>query len=285
MTQLLPFTFFEQRIYHRTIKILATAQDVQTVGQGHVGSSIQFKRSPDGESSIIHNDSDGIDIMPSLSSRNIFWLQWVAANSFAEFVGLGGVALLGFAIFQRFGEPHGAAQSIGLAVVMVALGALEGAVVGMAQARLPELRGWVSATMVGAAVAWAMGMVPSTYFSFNEVPSPSPVNEPSLSMILLLAALLGLIAGPLLAFFQWRKLRKVVPHGAALWLPANAAAWALGMPIIFLGAQANEITSNLGTIAILVSLSLLSAGAVVGAIHGRVLLWLIPRLTLGESSH
>jgi hypothetical protein len=97
-------------------------------------------------------------------------------------------------------------------------------------------------------------------------------SEPPLILVLLLAACLGAVAGPMLAAFQWLSLRRVVPGKAWLWLPANAAAWAFGMPVIFLGAQANEFASSATTLAALVALAILIAGAVVGAVHGRVLL-------------
>jgi hypothetical protein len=47
------------------------------------------------------------------------------------------------------------------------------------------------------------------------------------------------------------------------------------MPVIFLGAQSNEITSSAAAIAALTALSILVAGALVGAVHGRVLLALV----------
>jgi CBS-domain-containing membrane protein len=101
---------------------------------------------------------------------------------------------------------------------------------------------------------------------------------------LLLAAALGVVAGPLLAAFQWLSLRKVLPGKAAYWLPANAAAWAVGMPIIFLGMQASEFTSGPAPIAGAIALALLLAGGAVGAIHGLVLLWLLPRELNGENA-
>jgi hypothetical protein len=199
-------------------------------------------------------------------------------------IGLGGVALVGWLAYRRFGEPQGVVSAFAWAIGMVALGAFEGAVVGYAQARplrrvRPMLTGWVRATVIGAAAAWALGMLPSTLMSLRPPPAPTaPAAEPSLAIVLLLAAALGAVAGPLLAIFQWRRLRTVVPAGAASWLPANAAAWTLGMPLIFVGAQADELRlqSPLLTAAA-VALSLLAAGAVVGAVHGAVMVRLLWR--------
>jgi hypothetical protein len=212
--------------------------------------------------------------------RSRFWWRWIAANSLAELLGLGTVAAFGYAIFRRVGEPHGIWQAAVFALAFVALGALEGLVVGWAQAavlksRLPGLKGWVRASIIGAAAAWALGMVPSTIMSLTApaaAGSPPDISEP---LRLLLAAGLGMIAGPVLAFFQWKVLRQHVQR-AACWLPANAVSWAVGMPIIFLGAHMGAYATAPLAIALGAAAILAIAGAVVGAIHGRVLIWLLP---------
>ena len=221
------------------------------------------------------------------SCRRVWW-QWVLANSIAELLGLGTVAVLGFLVASNFGEPHGLFQSISFAALFIVLGAFEGLVVGLAQSSvlqrvLPDLRGWVQATVLGATVAWALGMVPSSIMSImqpTEAAHPAELND---ALGLLLAAGLGLSAGPLLAFFQWRLLRHYVARHSALWLPANAAAWALGMPVIFLSMDIGELTTNPLIIILGVGLSLLAAGAIVGAVHGRVLIWLLSADTPGRS--
>lgn len=221
--------------------------------------------------------------------RSAFWWRWVAANALGEFIGLGAVAALGFLFLRHTGEPANAVQALTLAGAFVLLGALEGAVVGLAQrqvlrTRLPAIRGWVHATVAGAMAAWAVGMLPSTLMSLAPHQDNAAPVEPPLVMLLLLAAGLGAVAGPLLAAFQWLSLRAVVARKAWLWLPANAAAWTVGMPVIFLGAQANEVTSSPPVIAVAAALALLLAGAVVGAVHGRVLLALIDGHASGESA-
>jgi len=214
--------------------------------------------------------------------RNRFWQHWVAANALGELLGLGTVAAVGFFVFQRAGEPTNTAQALAFAAVFILFGAFEGLVIGLAQRHvlrslLPTIRGWVLATIAGALVAWTIGMVPSTVSSLMQQGDTSTQLETPLALVLLLAAGLGAVAGPLLAAFQWLSLRKALPSKAWLWLPANALAWTLGMPVIFLAAQANELTSNATTIAALVALAILVAGAIVGAVHGRVLLGLVQR--------
>jgi hypothetical protein len=210
-----------------------------------------------------------------------FWQRWIIANAVGELIGLGTIAVFGFFIFREAGEPAGIAQALAFAAVFVLTGAFEGLVIGYAQGTvlrtlLPSLRGWVGATTVGAMVAWAIGMVPSTIGTLKQqgAGAEPSMSEPPLIVVLALAAGLGAVAGPLLAIFQWLALRKVL-RKAWLWLPANAAAWALGMPVIFLGAQANEFTSNLAAIAALVAIAIFVAGAVVGAVHGRILLTIV----------
>ena len=208
-----------------------------------------------------------------------FWIQWVIANAWAELVGLGVVAGAGFLAVSYLGEPSTLAAALVLAAVFVGLGAIEGLIVGFAQARvlrrsLPGLTGWVRATVVGAIFSWCVGMVPSTVMStLSSDPGAAPpqISQP---MRLLLAAGLGLVAGPLLAVFQWRRLRAVVSR-AAWWLPANAVAWALGMPIIFQAAHWAAGTVERWWAAVTIGVCLFLAGGVVGAVHGWVLVALI----------
>lgn len=149
---------------------------------------------------------------------------------------------------------------------------------GQAQAlvlrrRLPEVRSWVSATLLGAVAAWALGMLPSTLMSVlgrAEEQSPTPVSG---ALQLLLAVPLGLVAGAILGFPQWRVLRRHVRR-AGWWLVANALAWACGMPLVFVAAGVRPAAGTLTT-AVMVAASLAAAGAVVGAIHGAFLVRLL----------
>jgi hypothetical protein len=211
------------------------------------------------------------------------WLRWVLANAAAEAAGLGITALVGISVFSSFGEETGILVTLVLAALAVAAGTLvEGTVVGTAQwlvlrDPLPGMRWrtWVVATAAGAFVAWTLGMVPSTVFSLGAEPaggSASP--EPGDLTILGLAFLMGLVLGPVLGFAQWLALRRFV-GSAALWMPANALAWAFGMVVIFTGIDlATSGSFGPGTVIILAA-TLACAGAVVGAIHGLVLVWML----------
>jgi len=203
------------------------------------------------------------------------------ANALGELLGLGAVAAAGYLFAGHVGEPRGAIATLSFALVLTAAGAFEGYAVGYAQSRvlrlrIPTLAGWTKATIVGAVVAWAAGMVPGTVMNLTESPTSAQPPVIGEGVRLLLAAGLGLVAGPILAFFQWRVLRNHLP-GAIWWLPANALAWALSMPVIFLGVHIAAAAAEPASAIVAAAATIAAAGAVVGAIHGAFLLWLFPR--------
>lgn len=127
-------------------------------------------------------------------------------------------------------------------------------------------------------------MLPSTVMSLAATPATPDAAaravtegafEPSLLVTLLLAAGMGLVLGPFLGVPQGRVLREYGGHPAS-WAVANSLAWALGMPVVFLGTAFVDATSSAGRLAGVVGLATLAAGAVVGAVHGRFVLALIP---------
>src|SRR5690606_29377025 len=104
---------------------------------------------------------------------------------------------------------------------------------------------------------------------------PEPVAEPAQSSMLLGAAALGFLLGPVLGFGQYLSLGRYVKK-AGWWILANAVAWAVSMTIVFAGVGAVSDGGGITwrTIAIL-AFSTASAGAAAGAIHGAVLLRLL----------
>jgi hypothetical protein len=73
---------------------------------------------------------------------------------------------------------------------------------------------------------------------------------------------------------QWWVLRQHLQR-ASWWIPANALAWMAGMVLIFAGTSLMPEEGITATIVLVMLTILLLAGAVVGAIHGLVLIWLI----------
>jgi hypothetical protein len=211
--------------------------------------------------------------------------RWIWANGWSELVGLGATALLGWWVIRSTGEPSSVLAVLGTALLAVAGGTLlEGVLVGYAQARalrpsLPALSGgsWIIATAVGAGVAWALGMIPSTVMtlagasSAGGQPPPAWLAGPAQY---LLAALMGLVLGVVLGFPQALVLRRYTRRWRR-WIPANALAWALGMPIVFAGAGLAPVNAGLAPVIATVGLTCLVAGLVVGATHGVVLAGLL----------
>lgn len=207
-----------------------------------------------------------------------FWSQWVLANLLGELIGLGVVAGVTYAALTRLGEPTSVVSSLAYAALTVALGAVEGAVVGLAQARvlrrrLPRLRSWVAATIIGAVIAWTLGVLPGTLASLLGPGQSEPPADMPDAIQLLLAVPVGVLAGAILSLPQWRILRRYV-SGAGWWVAANAIAWAFGMPFVFVAASIDP-TAGAGSALTLIGGSLAAAGAVVGAIHGAFLVRLL----------
>lgn len=215
-----------------------------------------------------------------------FWLRWVLANALAEGVGLSAVLIVGFGLLgPRLAGLSGVWPALLGLLGGVLLGLFEGFVVGALQGvvlrgRLPalSLRAWIIATILGAMVAWGLGMLPSTLISAGADASQAAA-EPPAWFVYVMAAGLGLVAGVVLAWPQWRvlKLYRLEVTRSGLWLPANALAWLFGMPLVFLGMDAIPPGAGvLQAIPIVVAATAL-AGAVVGAIHGLILVRVLLR--------
>lgn len=222
--------------------------------------------------------------MTSRSVRARIWTTWVGANGWGELVGLGFVFACGFLVFHRYGEPRGLAAALLFVLLAALLGAVEGVVVGYAQWRVlrravPGIKAgpWVNATAIGGAIAWLLGMIPSTIASLHAPASQAagaPVEEPPEMLVMAMAVGMGLVGGLVLSFFQWRVLSRET-HGAKWWLPANALAWAVAMPWIFwlVGATVAEGRGPVSFVAFLAGIGV--AGMIVGAIHGAFLVGVI----------
>lgn len=209
------------------------------------------------------------------------WVRWVLANALGEMIGLGLIAAVAGGLIWRFGEPRATITVLLFAALMIVLGAGEGMVLGWAQwlAVHPFLhalqrREWMKATIWGAVIAWGLGMIPSTFFSLQETTSNAPPMTMDDTTKYLMAAMMGLALGVVLGIPQWMVLRRYVKQ-AGRWIGANAIAWAFGMPIIFWGAGAVPAQAGGGLMMLMIAMTLLVAGAVVGVVHGYVLVHLL----------
>ncbi len=212
----------------------------------------------------------------NLFTRNL-WLRWVAANALSEMIGLGATSAAAAWVFTHI-EPAGVSGVLLAFALAVASGAIEATFVGLAQWRAMRpwfsnitARAWWLGTLGGALLAYVMGYLPSTLMNLGEQATPTaPVQEPAQWLVLLLAAALGLVAGAVLAWAQWLVLRRAV-RSARTWIPANMLAWLLGMPVIFWGIDTAQKGQPVGQSILVIAITLLAAGALVGAVHGAFL--------------
>ena len=217
-------------------------------------------------------------------NRTRLWLRWVGANAIGEVFGLGGTFALLFAVLQPALNASGVTGVAGILLNFVAAvfsGVLEATIVGLLQwgamhSWFPRLRArsWWFGTLWGALAAYVLGYLPSTLMDMGAQAGSAPAQEPPQWLTLLLAAGLGLVAGAVLSFAQWRVLRRHAVR-AGRWIPANMLAWAAGMPLIFAGMHIAFGGSNRPFVLIIL-VTLLLAGSVVGAIHGWFLIMTKP---------
>lgn len=93
--------------------------------------------------------------------------------------------------------------------------------------RLQQVRNWIVGTAVAGALAWFIGLLPSTY---SEVWQAWPV-----SVQVVCGAAAGVILLCSIGFAQWLELRRHLPR-AGWWVPGSAAAWCVGL-VVFLGVS------------------------------------------------
>ena len=195
------------------------------------------------------------------------YAAWVLACTLAEGVGM--TAAAGAA---RLADPLGIAA--GLAVV-VAGGLVEGTARGWAQSHVlvrlaPTLarRRYLVATVLVAGLGWAAASAPAA------LGDGTGGSRPPLGLVLLGAAGLGLVMGPVLGAAQAAALRGAVAHPWR-WVAANTAAWPVAMTVIFLGATAPDTTWPVWSVLVLGTVTGVVAGGLLGVVSG----WFLPSLT------
>lgn len=219
--------------------------------------------------------------MPSTATR--WYGRWILANGWAEAAGLGTTLLVGSLAGPVLETRPSVKAVLAGALLAIVLGVLlEGVLVGAAQERVLRLRlpliprrAWTLATAGGAGLAWILGMVPSTVMALGESSVDVATPESSALAQYALAATLGATTGPILGVVQWTVLRRYV-RGAGHWLWANALAWAVGMPLIFAGMDQVPWAGPAALrVACIYSVCWVT-GTAVGAIHGWILVRLVP---------
>jgi hypothetical protein len=155
----------------------------------------------------------------------------------------------------------------------------EGLVLGLAQGVMLrrmfgalDLGAWVMATVLIATFGWATGSAVSIFGAFS---SGAEAVGPPLPWIIGFSVLFGLIAGALFGAAQWVALRRAA-EPASIWILANAAGWAVAMPVIYLAASLDYGDRGQGVVFFTSLFAGLLAGAVVGAVTGLSFRWLEP---------
>jgi len=193
------------------------------------------------------------------------WLSWVGASSLGYAIGDAAVAwvLITFTSSVVFVALAGA----------VMLGGVPGGLQGLILRRQLSGAGWWVAASAGG---WTAGWMVSLALIQREVPEPV-----SWDVLLAVVAVLG-------GGLQWLVLRRHVLQ-AGWWVVASAVGWTLGLAVIFgvLAAAGAQVVAA-APVAWALLIGTLT-GAVVGAVTGTLLLWLVrhprPPQQPGESSH
>ena len=183
-------------------------------------------------------------------------VRWVLVVTLGEAVGFSVPAAVGVAVTGASWGP------LATLVAIVLAGSVEGAMLGAAQADclyrwrvLPARRWWIVATSVGAAVAWSLGMLPST---FDLRWTAATVVVAGVGGLMLLTSL------PLAQYFV---LRDHVRR-PALWIPINIAAWLLGIAWTLAPSPVVDQSTPAGALILIYGIAGLCMAATVAVVTG-----------------
>jgi hypothetical protein len=197
------------------------------------------------------------------------WLRWTAIVAVGE--------ILAFSIPLTLGVVASEVWDLGgfaLWGVVVAAGAAEGLVLGIAQAIalkpfFPRAKSllWVAATMLGATVAWAFAWLAPTYHERGE---PAGI----VAGITFVAIGVGLIA---LTVPQAEVLALAKARRAYLWIPFAALAWAASLPAVMLSGLFVDESSSAAEIVGAFAAGAVAMAVIMAAITGWGMTWLAAR--------
>jgi len=199
------------------------------------------------------------------------WEGWVVVMAIAELLGLGIVIIAATMI-----PSLGAGNSV---TVLHIVGLLEGMILGVAQwlvlhRYIKRINAWVMVTAIAVMIVWLIGIKISALMVFSITLDTTLTPEMQARTLLKGVALLGAWVGGMLGFAQWFVLKSHV-HQAAMWIVANALAWALGLVVAFtMVGRMQPDRFNLETALAGIATGL-TTGTVVGAITGITLVWLL----------
>ncbi|NJM06374.1 hypothetical protein HC891_09545 [Candidatus Gracilibacteria bacterium] len=215
----------------------------------------------------------GPRIAPS-PTGGLFW-RWVLATTLGEMLGFFAPVLAGVLLIQAVASLDRPSAALLTFCVLVAAGSLEGIALGYAQWRvlrsvLPRIgwRAWTGATALAAVLAWSLGMLP------NAITDGAGLGATFMVLAWVAVAPLLLLS---IGVAQWFVLRRHLSR-AALWVPANALGWTLGVGATFVGAALINETMPLWMAVSIGVASGIAMGFVVGCITG----WTLIRMVRGQ---
>ena len=199
-------------------------------------------------------------------------VRWVLVVTLGEAVGFTVPAAVGVAVTGSWGP-------LATLVAIVLAGSVEGAMLGAAQADclyrwqvLPVRRWWIAATSVGAAVAWSLGMLPSTF------------NLRWTAATAVVAGVGGLMLLTSLPLAQYFVLRDHVRR-AALWIPINIAAWLLGIAWTLAPSPVVDESTPAGALILIYGIAGFCMAATVAVVTGVGIIRLLqPPIELDDRS-
>jgi hypothetical protein len=190
------------------------------------------------------------------------WRRWIAAMMLGELAGFVAPAVAG-AIAYKAGVPDAA-----MLPILVCVGSLEGAALGYAQSGVlaGEIAGfsrrdWTLATTGAAALAWGIGMIPSSLGSFTEE-HPAVIIAGALVLAPVLLNTIGVA--------QWLILRRHVER-SDLWITANALGWLAGLPAVFIAMMAIPNDTPVAARAAAGVVGAVAMGGIVAGVTGAAL--------------
>lgn len=213
-------------------------------------------------------------------------LRWTGLCAVAELLGIASAAIWYGAMNVWVGEPKEIPLRIGAWLLMSLAAVPEGVVLGGLQAvglrwffnGVSTLR-WVFTTICVGFLGWGIG----TFIPLFIVDEAAMANgdEPGLATTAFFAAIFGMLVGLIFGGAQ----SSALPAEAKrkfLWVVGNAAGWALGLPLIYIGAQIAADQTGWAARIILWASGGVGAGASVGVFTGFALFWMTPRDSLGD---
>lgn len=209
------------------------------------------------------------------TARRAFLAGWVGWVTLGESLGFLAPALAQFLAVPVWPRAEFA--------LMVLAGLAEGAVLGWFQAhvlrsRLPRISAgrWVLLTAGGAAFAWSVGMLPSTFEVWQDWPPAAWMTAGAAAAILLLVSI---------GAAQWLELRRHASR-AWRWIAGSAAAWAAGLAVFMLVAPPLWQPGQPAWLAAVIGMgAAVLMAAVMALVTGLVLLRLMPAAAPAGGRH